>query len=838
MFQLAAELVNQSNRNIFLTGKAGSGKTTFLKWIRDHCPKQMVIVAPTGVAAINAGGVTIHSFFQLPLSPFLPVNNGTGPDKNSTNISNRHTLLQGLRLNNEKRKLLQQLELLIIDEISMVRCDILDAIDLVLRHTRHRYSEKFGGVQMLFIGDMLQLPPVIREPEWSLLSSYYKGPFFFNSLVLQEEPPLHIEFDKIYRQSEETFIALLNQVRDNALTTEAIKMLESRYDPDFHPGAEEGFIILTTHNNKAAEINNYRLEEIGTPVFTYEAKILDEFPDRAYPAEPILKLKTGAQVMFIRNDQAERGKRYFNGKIGIISRLEEDRIFVKCKSDEDHQLTTEIEVQKDTWENIRYVLNKSSGHLDSEVLGSFTQFPLRLAWAITIHKSQGLTFEKAIIDAGEAFAAGQIYVALSRCTTLGGLVLKSRVKRSGVFSDPDIVEFSKKTHSGPVLEQELEKSKWAYLGSILIAAFDFESPVKILGESLETVKEHESSFNSGAASSIQSLITLLLELKQTSSQFQVEIKQLFNQQSPGTLLTVIHPRIIAGGEYFIKKIKQAIEKVLDLKITTDSWSVAKELNGSLRNLFEQLSMKQYLLEGLIEKIDIGHFHHLKSEFRIPAFNLDVFSGAGNNHIDSKHPLLYKKLKAMRDQICAETQLPIYLVASSKTIEELVTYLPQDLTQLGKISGFGELKTKKYGQRFVDVIVAYSKENNLESMMEGISPRRERAKRNLAASMKNGTRAESFRLYKTGLAINQIAAERKLTVSTIEEHLGEYLKTGELHINDLLASDRQMMIQNALIRWDKSSITPVKIKLGKEFGYGEIRWVIAWNHYRSKIATTQ
>ena len=434
MFQLAIQLVNQSNRNIFLTGKAGTGKTTFLKYIRNHCPKQMAVIAPTGVAAINAGGVTIHSFFQLPLEPFFPEPNS------------RHQLISRLRFNSEKKKIFQELEILVIDEISMVRCDILDAIDTVLRHVRQR-NQMFGGVQLLFIGDMLQLPPVIKDHEWNQLTEFYSGLYFFDSLVLKEEPPVYIEFNKIYRQSDERFINVLNQVRNNELDEDGLAILESRYQPTFRRNKKDGYIILTTHNNKANSINIEELADINNKIYSYQADVVEEFSERTFPADELLQLKEGAQVMFIRNDSAENGKRFFNGKIGTVAKLDDEKIFVQCEDE-----PFEIEVQKEKWENIRYTLDKSTRKLDSEVLGSFTQFPLRLAWAITIHKSQGLTFEKAIIDAGEAFAAGQVYVALSRCTNLEGMVLQSRIhlmhnrKRQENFKHNCSGYFSKKNH--------------------------------------------------------------------------------------------------------------------------------------------------------------------------------------------------------------------------------------------------------------------------------------------------------------------------------------------------------------------------------------------------------
>jgi ATP-dependent exoDNAse (exonuclease V) alpha subunit len=466
MFGLAAELIRHSSCNVFLTGKAGTGKTTFLKYIRENCTKQMAVVAPTGVAAINAGGVTIHSFFQLPLSPFIPETKGLLT--RNEEITNPHSLLSRLRMNNEKKRLLHELELLIIDEISMVRGDVLDAIDLVLRHIRHRHLERFGGVQVLFIGDMFQLPPVTKEDEWRLLSDYYRSPYFFDSKVIKEDPPVYIEFTKVYRQSEEQFINLLNQVRNNQVDGAGEAILQSRYQPGFHREGKKDYIVLTTHNEKARNINASELAKLNNKLFTYKSEIQNDFSSTAYPADELLHLKVGAQVMFIKND-SDKSKRYFNGKIGVIAELDDHKILVNCTGE-----SSEIEVKKEKWENIRYALNKSTRHLEEEVLGSFTQYPLRLAWAVTIHKSQGLTFEKAIIDAGEAFAAGQVYVALSRCTNLEGMILHSRIRSNSLFTDEKIQQFSKSCSTTDKLQKELEEAKAKYQQKILVSVFEFD----------------------------------------------------------------------------------------------------------------------------------------------------------------------------------------------------------------------------------------------------------------------------------------------------------------------------------------------------------------------------
>src|SRR6188768_1852954 len=482
MFRLAAELVNQSSRNIFLTGKAGTGKTTFLKYIRENCPKQIAVVAPTGVAALNAGGVTMHSFFQLPFSPFIPEVGGFNQQTEET--INKNSLLSKLRMTTEKKRILQELELLIIDEINMVRCDMLDAVDTVLRHIRRRNSERFGGVQVLFIGDMFQLPPVIKEHDWRLLKDFYNSPYFFDSLVIKEEQPVYIEFDKIYRQSEEKFINVLNQVRNNQLDDDGRSLLEKRFAPNFKRTKDDGYIILTTHNERARNKNETELNSLSN-----KSEIEGDFPESAYPAEEQLLLKVGSQVMFIKND-TERIKRYFNGKIGIVTDLEDDKILVQCKDE-----TEEIEVKKEKWENIRYTVDKKSRQLNGEVLGSFTQYPLRLAWAITIHKSQGLTFDKVIIDAGEAFAPGQVYVALSRCTTLDGIVLQSHIRSNRMFSDERIVRFSKTSSSKNVLGQELLRSKRIYQLKILLSLFDYKQIFEDAKELNQYLLENRSSLN-------------------------------------------------------------------------------------------------------------------------------------------------------------------------------------------------------------------------------------------------------------------------------------------------------------------------------------------------------
>ena len=828
IFQLAIQLVNQSNRNIFLTGKAGTGKTTFLKYIRENCPKQMAVVAPTGVAAINAGGVTIHSFFQLPLSPFIPETKGTGFPSHNQEISNKHSLISRLRFNSDKKKVLQQLEILVIDEISMVRCDTLDAIDTVLRYIRQRPGERFGGVQVLFIGDMLQLPPVIKEQEWSYLSDYYKSHYFFDSKVLEEEAPVYIEFNKIYRQRDERFITLLNQVRNNQLDEEGMKILDSRFLPSFRRSKQDGFIILTTHNNKAAEINARELNNLDNKLFTYEAEIKEEFSDRAYPADQTLYLKAGAQVMFIRNDSAEKGKRYFNGKIGVISKLEPNKIVVQCEGE-----PGEIEVQKETWENIRYTLNKTTRQLDSDVLGSFTQYPLRLAWAITIHKSQGLTFEKAIIDAGEAFAPGQVYVALSRCTSLEGMVLQSRVKPGSLFSDPKIIEFSQRSASGNQLQQELAIAKKNYQQSVLLSVFDFTIAINSGKELMDYLLEHTSSFNTESFSWTEGLLEKLNKLQETAKKFQGQLQFLFQQPESPEENTPLQERIRAAAGYFVAETGTTIQYIQQSPAVTDSRLHSKEYNESIREVFAQLALRKFMMEGFNGRFDMEAFHRRKQKFVLPPVSVNAYAGASQRRVESPRPALHQQLRKLRDTICARKDIPIYLVAGSNTLDEMARYLPQTLTELRKISGFGDTRIEQYGQPFLDIILTYSRENNLSSLIHEKLPKRERKERTGEKKPKVDTKAESYKLYKEGIPVPDIAKARSLTIQTIEGHLAHYVYTGLIDINELVSSEKLVLIEPAIKNFNGGSITPIKEKLGTGISFGEIRLVMAWTALKNE-----
>lgn len=474
-FQLAEQFALHTDQPIFLTGKAGTGKTTLLKNIAEQTIKNFVVVAPTGVAAINAGGVTIHSMFNLPLTSFIPTNDFV--DRNVA--TNRRMLAGHIRFNKDKRKVIEEMELLIIDEVSMVRCDILDAVDYVLQIIR-RNKNPFGGVQVLLIGDMQQLSPVTRENEWELLKQHYPSPYFFDSQVYQKLDAVQIELKKIYRQQDELFLNILNNIRNKELTEQDYGELEKRFFPEFNP-KEPGYILLSTHNRKADNVNENELRKLSSMLYSFEAIIEDDFPDHINPCERILNLKLGAQVMFIKNDT--EGGMYYNGKLAVISEINENKITVTF-NDSGGRFT----LHRETWENINYTVEKETERVKKNILGSFTQYPLRLAWAITIHKSQGLTFDKVIIDAGQSFAPGQVYVALSRCRSLEGIVLHSRITQDVLYSDTTIDTFSSRHHHLSRLEPLLAEAKARFSRQQLKRLFTFEKLIYRIAEWKELIE--------------------------------------------------------------------------------------------------------------------------------------------------------------------------------------------------------------------------------------------------------------------------------------------------------------------------------------------------------------
>ncbi len=558
IFQKAVAFVNQTNRHLFLTGKAGTGKTTFLKYIKQHSSKKMAVVAPTGVAAINAGGVTIHSFFQLPLGSFIPSQSNNWQTFDGS-INNIHSLLKNMRMTSARRDLLRELDLLVIDEVSMVRADVLDMIDVVLRHFRRQPYIPFGGVQMLYIGDLFQLPPVVKNFEWEVLKEYYKSPFFFDAQVLQQAAPVFIELKKIYRQTDDRFIHLLNNIRNNCCTPDDLEQLHRHYKPGYQPGKDENFITLTSHNAKADSINETELAKLPSKTHVYEATISGDFVENAYPVEKNISLKEGAQIMFIKNDKGEV-RRYYNGKIGTIKKITSDKILVTFPHE-----NVEHELEKEMWRSIRYNYNKEKDNIEEDELGTFKQYPVRLAWGITIHKSQGLTFEKAVVDAGASFAPGQVYVALSRLTSLDGLILYSRIQPHCISTDWRVLEFVKNEMHEDVLQQVLEKEQKIYVRTMLAQSFAWNRIVEWMNVHYDGYEHRQIPDKNMCIAWAKRMLEEVIKQQSVAVTFNKRLEFLFADCEEDGYKKLFE-RTSAASSYFIKELDEQVLQPLGAHI--------------------------------------------------------------------------------------------------------------------------------------------------------------------------------------------------------------------------------------------------------------------------------
>ena len=584
-------LVNQTNRNIFLTGKAGTGKTTLLHKIINTCYKNTVVVAPTGIAALNAGGVTIHSMFQLPFASFLPTLSNPPIVNEFLRFENRFSLRKHFQMHKNKQQVIRNMELLIVDEVSMLRADVLDAMDYMLQFIR-KDKRPFGGVQVLFIGDLLQLPPVVKQEEWEVLKHYYKGMYFFQSEVITQNPLLYVELETIYRQTDKLFISILNHLRENQLTSEDIKQLEKYVQPDFPKKHLKDYITLTTHNAKADAMNQREMSKLTSPLFSYEADIVDDFPEYLYPIEKVIQLKEGARVMFIKNDISGEHL-FFNGKMGTVVSLSEGEITVKLDGGR------VINVERYEWENVRYKLNETTKDIEEERLGSFTQYPLRLAWAITIHKSQGLTFEKAILDLASVFASGQAYVAFSRLRSLDGLILLSSVSANGINNNGEVIGYAENKASEKEVQTACYTGKTEFLQENILNTFQWNTL-------LEEWVLHRNSYSGEIGNknlykdwASQQLVRVQ-ELVTVSEKFIKQLKTLFNN---ATDVQHIFERVAKGITYFTPLLEQLWYEVLLVEGKIANQKKVKQFFTELKELDNSLSetlKKLFRLEQMVQ----------------------------------------------------------------------------------------------------------------------------------------------------------------------------------------------------------------------------------------------
>jgi hypothetical protein len=684
--QTAEELVTHTNCNIFLTGKAGTGKTTFLQAIQKKTPKRLVVTAPTGVAAINAGGVTLHSFFQLPFGPFLP---GTEVH------AGRH------RLRREKKNLIRSLDLLIIDEISMVRADLLDGVDNILR--RYRLMESpFGGVQLLMIGDLHQLSPVVKPAEWQVLQSNYDSPYFFSSSALQRADLMTLELKHIYRQSDPHFIELLNRVRNNRLDSATLQRLNSRHIPDFSPRDGEGYITLCTHNKGADAINQDKLRALSGKPRYYHAELNGEFPESIYPAPAALEVKIGAQVMFLRNDMSPE-KSYFNGKIGKITAMTRDAIEVNCPEDSDT-----IRVAPTTWENIEYTVDPKTAEIHPKVIGTFSQYPLKPAWAITIHKSQGLTFDKAIIDARAAFAYGQVYVALSRCRSFEGIVLSSALNTPAVKSDPAIKRFLTETANNQPSLEKVARAKRLYRQQLMLACFSFEKLGQIferlailIGDSGGLVQVLEGGdildFQRWTAAEICAI----------GEKFKRQLQGMFADDDRPEDHTAVQERIIRACAYFEGKFTARFCPWLTtFDVETDNGELRRKIGDTVKQLRRETALKLAALRSCREGFSPERYLRAISVAAMDVGPASSQAPAVTIQVDVEHAELFDALRQWRKRKAAEEGLPHFQVMHQKVLAQIALNRPDSISALRKIKGIGKRLAQRYGQELTALVADY------------------------------------------------------------------------------------------------------------------------------------
>lgn len=652
VFNLGVDFICYSNKSLFLTGKAGTGKTTFLKYIREHCTKKMAVTAPTGVAAINAGGVTLHSFFHLPFGAFLPEMSSGWASENH-HFYNKKQLLSKLRLRQNQRDVIRSLELLVIDEVSMVRADLLDAVDAILRYVRKKPLEPFGGVQLLLIGDLYQLPPVVNSEEWIRLSGHYQSPYFFDAKALAEIELVPVALKKIYRQQDPEFIHLLNQVRNNDCTDEDFNFLNRFYRPDFTPEDKSGYITLTTHNKTAAKLNATALEHLPGKAVEISANIKQEFPENAYPADKTLCLKEGAQIMFIKNDIGEH-RRFYNGKIGTIKKIDtrENKIEVVF-ADEPDSITIETE----TWDNIRYEYDNEKDEVKEKTLGSFSQFPIRLAWAVTIHKSQGLTFEKAVIDAGRSFAPGQVYVALSRLTGLDGLVLHSKIYRESIRSDYRIREFMEQELPEEGYENVLEKAQEEYALRLLLSAYDWHGMEEVFEQHYKAFQTRQVPNKERGIRKAALWLDTQKSLMEVAHKFQNSLERLFYER----VFKRMNERAIAAAAWFLERLEGNLAELKEHIHEQDGKTKVKKYITDLKLLLQVIERKKELLErslALTHSLALaGNIREAMSQFLAPV----VATSAATITPKEEKPVKKKGASKL-------TSLELY--QSGKNIEEI------------------------------------------------------------------------------------------------------------------------------------------------------------------------
>ncbi len=836
--ELAEAIVERTGCSLFLTGKAGTGKTTFLRKLRSSSRKRMVVTAPTGIAAINAGGVTLHSFFQLDFGPFIP-----GVKRDSSNR-------RSMAFSKEKIRIIRGLDLLVIDEVSMVRSDMLDAVDEVLRRFRDR-SLPFGGVQLLLIGDLQQLPPVVIDSERKLLEEHYRSPYFFDSHALSQLDYVTVELTKVYRQSDSEFLGLLNAVRDNRADASVLDRLNSRCRPGFTPDDSEGYVRLTTHNHLANRINRSRLDSLPTPSFFFPATVEGNFPESSYPAERDLELKEGAQVMFIKNDTGA-DRRFFNGMLGRVTAIDEEGVTV-TPTDSDDQ----IDVQPVEWENVKFVVNEETKEITEMREGGFRQLPLKTAWAITIHKSQGLTFDRAIIDTSGSFAHGQTYVALSRCRTLEGLVLDRPIPPHAIINDPTVTQFIS-THKAEGLDHDaIDAMSHAYYLHLVEGMFNFrplfnalEGVIRLLHENFMKVYPTQVQvFAQGCAEMQKTLVDV-------GDKFRTQIRRIDADAEGAAENPLLIQRIKDASRYFLAQLAKLREMTDALPGDHDSRKVLQKLSER-KELFDSMAdIRSALLETFSEEdFDVDHYLDIKAHgaFRMQENKRKPrrIAAVSEQTEDNLHPMLFDRLREWRTAKAAQLDMPAYTVASTKSLMAISNHLPTSYDELMLMPGIGSATVKRYGDSILDIVDSFIAEGKDITLIPLPTPAKAAPKRRNRVQVTgnepdNGkepktarpkpvrgeTKRISYRMFLEGKTPQEIAAERNLTLSTIEGHLVELIDlTDATQVSRLLRPDTRSAIESYLNRtetlpsYSRDVIDAIRDASGIEPAYAELKLML-------------
>lgn len=823
--ELARDIIENTGTSLFLTGKAGTGKTTFLRELRENSGKRVVVTAPTGIAAINAGGVTLHSFFQLDFAPFVPETQGLRSQKSF-----------GHRFGREKIRIIRGMDVLVIDEISMVRADVLDAVDAVLRRFRDR-TKPFGGVQMLMIGDLQQLPPVVKENEREMLCRHYDSLYFFGSHALAQLDYVMVELDTVYRQSSGRFLDILNAISDNKADSGILAELNARCRPGFNPPDSEGYIRLTTHNYLASEINDRRLDMLKAEPHTFSASVEGNFPESSFPAERELTLKVGAQVMFIKNDSGE-DRLFFNGMIGLVTAIEGKNVEVTPVDGGEPILVPRLE-----WENVKLEVDGENGDIKETRDGAFRQFPLKAAWAITIHKSQGLTFDRAIIDAAAAFAHGQTYVALSRCRSLEGLVLEKPISSSAIICDYTVANYMRAKRVDTPDGAALARLKENYQLQLADELFDFSPLAAAFEGTFRIVQENFSKIFPDLIGRLAGeRDRLKKDLSEVSVKYRNQLARIAAECAATSDYAPLLKRVREGAVYFSGLIDSVGEIISAIPRSHDNKSVQTKLTERLALLEDIYLVKKALLKKFGET-DFSASVYLdekgrailngSSEKRKKKLKISYAPAKSEYSENNLHPALYDRLNAWRRAYAEEKNVPAFTVFYTKTLLAIANYLPADENDLLTIPGIGPRKAADFGKDILRMVKEFTDTATELTIVPPHPDIHKPRRRHEPKGQKIDTRQETMKLWKEGKTVDEIAAVRELKPTTIITHI---CRTGSVADIEKLAAglkpEARAAVEDYLSATKKlperlaEQIEEIKARSGVEVDYDALHIVTA------------